>query len=174
MRSCQAFAPWVRGAFPFRWALPKPPRMTQQITMTGRAWGLMAMLGLLWGGSFPATAIVPDEMSFWSTVAIRVTLACLILWAAVLALGYPLPRRLRDWATILTLGVIGNALPFSLITWGQTTVPAGLAAILNASTALFTVLLAAVAFADERMTARKGWAWRWDLRGSSSPWAGRP
>jgi drug/metabolite transporter (DMT)-like permease len=130
--------------------------MTTQVTMSGRAWGLMAALGLIWGGSFPATAIVLTEMTVWTTVALRVTIAGAILWALVLALRLPLPRTPRDWALMLTLGVIGNAVPFSLITWGQTSVPAGLAAILNASTAMFGVLVAAAFFPDERLTWRKG------------------
>jgi drug/metabolite transporter (DMT)-like permease len=129
--------------------------MTTQATMTPRAWALMALLGLIWGGSFPATAIALTELSFWSTVAIRVTSAALFLWAFILIRRYPLPRDLRTWAILLSLGLIGNALPFSLITWGQTTVPAGLAAILNASTAIFGVLTAAIFFRDERLTARK-------------------
>jgi drug/metabolite transporter (DMT)-like permease len=53
------------------------------------------------------------------------------------------------------MGLLNNALPFTLITWGQLTIPSGLAAIVNASTAIFGVLVAALAFRDERLTARR-------------------
>jgi drug/metabolite transporter (DMT)-like permease len=56
---------------------------------------------------------------------------------------------------LFSLGWIGTALPFSLITWGQLSVPSGLAAILNASTAIFSVLVAALLFRDERLSLRK-------------------
>ena len=42
------------------------------------------------------------------------------------------------------MGVTNNLIPFSLIVWGQTQIPSGLAGILNASTALFAVLIAAL------------------------------
>ena len=129
--------------------------MTTQATMTPRAWTLMGMLGLIWGGSFVATAVALTEIGFWTTVAIRVGGATVVLWLAVLAMRLPLPRDLRTWGLLLSLGVIGNAVPFSLITWGQQTVPSGLAAILNASTSVFGVLVAAVFFHDERLTPRK-------------------
>ena len=51
------------------------------------------------------------------------------------------------------MGLLNNALPFTLITWGQLTIPSGLAAIVNASTAIFGVLAAALLFRDERLTA---------------------
>ena len=55
------------------------------------------------------------------------------------------------------MGLLNNVLPFSLILWGQTHIPSGLAAILNATTPLFTVLVAHVATADEKITpARLG------------------
>jgi len=128
--------------------------MTQQ-TMTPRALALLVLLASIWGASFAATSVALTELPFRSVVAIRIGGAAIVLWAYVLLARPPLPRRARDWAVLLFLGVIGNAIPFSLITWGQTTVPSGLASILNASTAVFGVLVAAAVFRDERLTARK-------------------
>ncbi len=53
------------------------------------------------------------------------------------------------------LGLINCAIPFSLIFWGQTHIPSGLAAILNATTPIFTALVAHVATRDEKLTAAK-------------------
>jgi len=123
--------------------------------MTPHAWTLLALLGLIWGGSFTANAVVLTEIGVVTIVALRVLVAAIVLWVTVLALRLPLPRDPRQWGVLFLLGLFGNALPFSLITWGQLAVPSGLAAILNASTAIFSVLLAALFFADERLTARK-------------------
>lgn len=129
--------------------------MTAQTRIPPRALVLLLILALIWGGSFTATAIALTEVGVRTVVAARVGGACLILWIWVLAMRLPLPRGPRLWAVLLSLGLIGNALPFTLITWGQTTVPSGLAAILNASTAVFGVLVAAAFFRDEKLTARK-------------------
>jgi drug/metabolite transporter (DMT)-like permease len=53
------------------------------------------------------------------------------------------------------MGLLNNVLPFGLITWGQLTVPSGLAAIINAATAIFGVVVASLAFRDERLTPRR-------------------
>jgi drug/metabolite transporter (DMT)-like permease len=65
-----------------------------------------------------------------------------------------LPRGAGVWAAFLVMGALNNAIPFTLITWGQLTVPSGLAAIVNAATAVFGVVIAALAFRDEKLT---GW-----------------
>ena len=127
-----------------------------QKTMTTRAWAEMALLGLIWGASFLSNRVALEEAGVASTVAVRVGGACIVLWAWVLWRGYRLPRDPRLWAAFLVMGLLNNALPFSLITWGQLTIESGLAAILNAATAIMGVLVAAMAFRDERLTAVKG------------------
>jgi len=129
--------------------------MIRQTAMTTRAWVFLSALGLIWGGSFAANAIALTEIGFWTIVALRVAIAAVVLWVAVLVMHLPLPRSPRAWGVLFLLGLIGNALPFSLITWGQLVVPSGLAAILNAATAIFSVLVAAAFFRDELLTARK-------------------
>jgi drug/metabolite transporter (DMT)-like permease len=53
------------------------------------------------------------------------------------------------------MGLLNNAIPFSLIVWGQQHIASGVASILNAATPLFTVLLAHVLTDDERLNAGK-------------------
>lgn len=128
--------------------------MTAQKAMTARAWAEMALLGLIWGGSFLSVGLAAGTAGVATTVALRVGGACVILWAWVLWRGLPLPRG-RVWGALLLMGVLNNALPFSLIAWGQLSIESGLAAILNASTAIFGVLVASLAFGDERLTVTK-------------------
>jgi drug/metabolite transporter (DMT)-like permease len=129
--------------------------MIQQKTMTTRAWVEMGILAAIWGASFLSNKVALTEVGFLSTVAFRVVGAATVLWAFVLWQGYELPRRPRVWLSFLVMGFLNNALPFSLITWGQLTIPSGLAGILNASTAILGVVVAAIVFRDERLTLRK-------------------
>jgi drug/metabolite transporter (DMT)-like permease len=117
------------------------------------------------GGTLPAFTdlgrIIPRrQRGTWrgrglTLVAFRVAGGGLILWAYVLLSGLPVPRSPKVWGAFLVMGVLNNVIPFSLIAWGQLRIDSGLAAILNASTAVFAVLVAAAVFADERLTARK-------------------
>lgn len=53
------------------------------------------------------------------------------------------------------MGMLNNVIPFSLIVWGQTQIPSGLASIFNATTPLFTVVIAGLILSDERLTPAK-------------------
>ena len=128
----------------------------QQKSMSTRAWVEMTLLALIWGASFLSNKVALTEVGFLTTVAFRVTGACAILWAYVAWRGLNVPRDPRVWGAFFVMGLLNNALPFSLITWGQLTIPSGLAGILNASTAILGVVVAALVFRDERMTLRKG------------------
>ncbi|TYB81497.1 DMT family transporter [Maritimibacter fusiformis] len=126
-----------------------------QASLSPRAWFLMAMLAFIWGGSFLATRTLLDTMVPLHVVTHRVLWATLVLWAYVLWRRFPLPRDPRLWGALLVMGFLNNAVPFSLQATAQTSIESGLAGILNASAAIFGVLVAAAVFADERLTARK-------------------
>ncbi len=130
--------------------------MITQQTISPRAWFLMLMLAFIWGGSFLSNRVALDEIGVFTTVAFRVTGAMLVMWGVVAVRGHPVPRNLRIWAGFVAIGFSNTALPFSLIVWGQQHIASGLASILNASTAIFGVLVAALVFRDERLTLRKG------------------
>ncbi len=127
----------------------------QQTRLTLRGWLLMAALAGIWGGSFTANHAALAAVPVASVVAARVLGAALALWAFVALSRLPVPRDRSFVITCLGLGLFNVALPFSLIVWAQSHVASGLAGILNAGTALFTVLLAALVFPDERLTANR-------------------
>jgi drug/metabolite transporter (DMT)-like permease len=120
-----------------------------------KGWGLLILLALIWGGSFTANHVALAEMPVASVVAARVTGAALVLWAYIALARLPVPFSWRFARAALVLGVFNNIVPFSLIVWGQTHIASGLAGILNASTALFSVLVAAAVFPDERLGLRR-------------------
>lgn len=77
-----------------------------------------------------------------------------------------MPTDRRVWAAFFIMGLLNNAIPFSLIVWGQTHVSAGQASILNATTPIFTVITAHLFTRDEKMKPRHLWASRLALPGS--------
>ena len=118
-------------------------------------WGLLVLLSLLWGGSFLCVGIAVQELPVLTIIALRVSLAALVLWGIALFCGHQLPRGRKTWQAFLALGLLNNVIPFGLIVFGQQTIGAGLAAILNATTPLWTVLVAALFLADERFSKQK-------------------
>ncbi|WGW02664.1 DMT family transporter [Tropicibacter oceani] len=126
-----------------------------QTSLSPRAWAELFLLGLIWGGAFLAIRTALDEIGPLTSVLLRCGLAALLLWAFVLVRGHSLPRGAAIWGSLLVMGVLNNVIPFSLMAWGQLHIPSGLTSILNATTAIFGVLVAAAVFADERLSARK-------------------
>ncbi|CUH77285.1 DMT family transporter [Tropicibacter naphthalenivorans] len=126
-----------------------------QTSISTRAWAELILLGVIWGGSFLATRTALDEVGPLTTVLWRTGLAAAILWPIVWAKGMRAPRGGRIWGALLVMGLLNNALPFSLLAWGQQYIASSLTSILNGTTAIFGVIIAALVFADERLTARK-------------------
>lgn len=129
-------------------------KRAQQTSISPLAWGLMTLLALIWGGSFLSNRAAVSEVPVFTVVAIRVGGAAVALWAYILMRRLPLPD-IRVVRHFMVVGILNNVVPFSLIVWGQSHIASGLAGILNASTAIFTVLLAALVLPDERLTWRK-------------------
>jgi drug/metabolite transporter (DMT)-like permease len=126
-----------------------------QRAMTAREWGLLAFLSLLWGGSFFFIGVAVKELPPLTLAALRVGLAALILWAIAPVTGAAPPKSRKALVALALLGLGNNALPFALIAWGQTHLPAGLTSILNAATPLFAVLVAHVFTAEEKLNRVK-------------------
>ena len=129
--------------------------MTDQKSLSGRAWAEMLVLALIWGGSFLSIRIALDEISPLMSVAHRVTWAMLVLWVVVAVMRIPLPRNPRIWFAFVVMGLLNNVIPFVLMAWGQLHIESGLTSILNAFTAVVGVVMAALFFSDERLTPRK-------------------
>lgn len=133
--------------------------MTSKIhaSMTVSEWFMLLTLSLLWGGSFFFVGVLVDELPPLTIVVLRVGLAAVVLHLYLLFKGNPISGGIRVWATFFAMGLLNNAIPFSLIVWGQTHIASGLASILNATTPIFTVVVAHVLTQDERLTpARLG------------------
>ncbi len=126
----------------------------QQISrnMGPAEWTMLLVLSVIWGGSFFFFAIAVKALPTFTIVLLRVGLGTLALWGLLLILGVAIPRDPLIWRNFLIMGLINNAIPFSLIVWGQKELAPGLAAILNATTPFFTVLVANALTRDEKIS----------------------
>ncbi len=119
-----------------------------------RDWSLLALLSVLWGGSFFFIGVVIRELPPLTVVLLRVSLAALFLLPLLWIYRIRFPQGLSGWKPFFAIALLNNILPFSLIVVGQTHIASGLASIINATTPLFTILVMAVA-GDEKLHARR-------------------
>jgi drug/metabolite transporter (DMT)-like permease len=119
-----------------------------------RDWSLLAVLSVLWGGSFFFNGAALRELPPLTLVFLRVVLGAAILLPLLRMQGISFPRGITGWKPFVAIGLLNNVIPFSLIVIGQTFVPSGLASILNATTPLFTVIVMAAA-GEEALQMRR-------------------
>src|ERR1700679_1744321 len=98
------------------------------------------LLSALWGVSFLMIRIAGDSFPPLWVALLRSTLGAVLLWTVLRLGGKQLPpRRLLPW--LLTVALFNNALPFTLFAWGERTIPSNIAAVINATTPIWTLLL---------------------------------
>ncbi|WP_453952513.1 DMT family transporter [Bradyrhizobium sp. USDA 377] len=119
-----------------------------------RDWSLLAVLSVLWGGSFFFNGAALRELPPLTLVFLRVALGAAILLPLLRAQSIGLPKGMMGWKPFCAIGLLNNVIPFSLIVIGQTFIPSGLASILNATTPLFTVIVMAGA-GEEALQMRR-------------------
>ena len=115
-------------------------------------WVLLITLSLVWAGSFFFNGVAVRDLPVMSIVIGRVSIASLILVPWLIWRGMALPRDLSVWRAFLVMGLFNNVLPFCLIVWAQGHVSSGQAAILNATSPIFTVIVAHLLTDDERLS----------------------
>ena len=123
--------------------------------MTPLTWGLLFLLGLLWGGSFFFARIAVAHVPPFTLVFLRLSLAALALHLMLRGQHGLYAALAGRWRGFLLLGLINNSITPAFIFLGQTQIGAGLASILNATTPIWTVLIGHVLTADERLTGAK-------------------
>jgi drug/metabolite transporter (DMT)-like permease len=116
---------------------------------------LLLALAMVWGGSFFFAEIALVELEPTAVTLLRVGLSVPVLALILRVKGFRIPRSLHAWTAYLVMGALNNAIPFTLIFWGQTRIDSGLASILNGTTAMFAAVVAGLCLKDEPLTARK-------------------
>lgn len=109
----------------------------------------------MWGTAFLFTHLAVETIPPASVAAGRIGIGAVLLCSVVVALRLKVPRSPRVWLHVFCLGVLGNATPFFLISWGQQAVDSGLAGLFMGINPLVTLVLAHLFVSDERMTGRR-------------------
>jgi drug/metabolite transporter (DMT)-like permease len=120
-----------------------------------RAWIGFWILAIIWGSSFLFIRIGVEQLTTFQVVFIRTGIAAIGLNIVAYMRGKRLPTDWKSIRDLLVLGVVNTVFPFILITWGEKYIESSLAAILQGTAALFTMVVAHFVFVDERMTPRK-------------------
>ncbi len=123
--------------------------------MSSADWLRLLLLAALWAGSFFFVQVAVPHLPPLVIVWLRVALAALVLAGVLRVLDQPLPRGGRVWRALAVMGLLNNVIPFTLFVVAQGAIPSALAAILNATTPLFTLLVAAALTPDERLTGAR-------------------
>ena len=118
-------------------------------------WAMLISLSLLWGGSFFFVAVAVPALPALTITAIRVGIAAIVLWIFLIVSKKTVPKSGKLWRTFFVMGLLNNVIPYTLLAWGQTSIASGLASILNATTPLFTILVASLLLSDEHITVKK-------------------
>lgn len=130
-------------------------RQNQAPTIDLTSGSLLLALAAVWGGSFFFAEIALREVPPLTVALHRIFWAVPALFLVVLWKGLKVPRSIKAWLCYLVMGALNNAIPFSLIFWGQVSIESGLASILNGTTAVFGAVVAGIFLVDEPLTARK-------------------
>ena len=123
--------------------------------MSTSDWAQLLLLGFLWGGSFFFARIAVTEIPPLALVFYRVSIAALVLHLWLRMRGISFSPALAKPGPFLCLALLNNVIPFSLIFTAQTEIGAGLASIFYATTPLWTILVANLLTADEKLSATK-------------------
>ena len=125
------------------------------LTLDSKSIPMLLLLAVVWGGSFFFGEVALREVPPLTLTLHRVIWAVPILVLIVLFKGISVPRSPRIWGAYLVMGALNNAIPFSLLFWGQTQIESGLVSILNGTTAMFAAVVAGLLLPDEALTAKK-------------------
>jgi len=123
-------------------------------------WGLLALLGVVWGGSFLGVELALDSLQPIWVATLRIALAAILLLGIALVAGDGLPAfgtrtDKRVWLHCFGMGMFTNAIPFSLLSWGQQYVTSSFAGITMAVVPLLVLPLSHVLVPGERLTGRR-------------------
>lgn len=134
---------------------PSRTPMQVETTMTRQTWVMLGALSLLWGCSFPFIKVAVGGAPPLTVVLLRVTIGALALAPVLVLAREKIPRGGAVWTAFFGMALLNNVVPWSLSVWGQQSLTTAVAAIINATTPLFSVIVGHFFLADERMRANR-------------------
>ncbi len=118
-------------------------------------WVSLIILGAIWGSSFIFIVVALNGFSPYLLVFLRVFIGAITLTIILTFKGVELPKGWKLWRLFFMMGLLQNAIPFCLISWGQQHITAGLTSIFNATIPFFSVILAHLFTREEKITVAK-------------------
>lgn len=110
------------------------------------------LLALIWGSSFLFIRIAVRQITPLDLVTLRVLFGSIGITAIALLRRPDLRMPRRAWALLVVIASVNTTIPFLLISWGEVSINSGLAAVLNSTTPIFSLLIAHVYLRDEPIT----------------------
>lgn len=123
--------------------------------MSFSQWLLLLILSMLWACSFFFVSIALRELPPTTVVLVRVALAAAALAPIVRLLGHTLPSTWAAWQPFVVMSLLNNVIPFTLMATGQREITSALTSVLNATTPVWTLIIAHLFTADEKLAANK-------------------
>src|SRR5215208_718802 len=131
------------------------PFSFQEFSLKPKHWFVFLLLGAIWSSSFMWIKLAVQEVGPITLVPFRVLFGLLFGLVVILIQRISLPGSLKEWGPLLLLGITNIAIPFFLISWGEQVIDSAVAAILDATVPLFTILIAHYLLHDDKMTVPK-------------------
>ncbi len=122
---------------------------------TTRDWVLFGLISLFWGSSYLFIKIGIETLAPLTLIANRLFFGSLVLGTALVLSRAPIPRDRVTYGNLVVMAIFNIVVPFTLITWGERYIDSSLAAILQATTPLFTIVIASLALAEEAITTNR-------------------
>ncbi len=120
-----------------------------------KEWGIFGLLGLIWGTSFLWIKLAVQEIGPFMLVTFRLLFGLIGLLTIMFFSKRSFARDRSTWLKFIFMGIVNTAIPFTLISWGETKIDSGLASILNGTVPLFTIVIAHFWLHDEKISASR-------------------
>ncbi len=127
---------------------PRPQNLARELA-------LLLLLATLWGASYTFIRVGVATIPPMTLIAARTAIAGIMLWAVMLWRGMRLPSDAANWRRFLFQACLNSVIPWTLLAFGERTLEAGLATILNSTSPIFTVLLSLAISRREALSPRK-------------------
>jgi len=129
-------------------AQPRPPNMAVELA-------LLLVLATLWGASYTFIRVAVATIPPITLIAGRTAIAGVLLLIIMYWRGLRMPRDAATWRRFLFQACLNSVIPWTMIAWGERTLDAGLATILNSTSPIFTFFLTLAVSRHEALTSRK-------------------
>jgi drug/metabolite transporter (DMT)-like permease len=129
-------------------AQPRPSNMAVELA-------LLLVLATLWGASYTFIRVAVATIPPITLIAGRTAIAGVLLLVIMHWRGVRMPRDAATWQRFLFQACLNSVIPWTMIAWGERTLDAGLATILNSTSPIFTFFLTLAVSRHEALTSRK-------------------